>query len=54
MEEDNKQLRQNYIDEKTNMEKLVLGIVKENTESQEKSFKSASFTVKSYIDFVNK
>ena len=42
MEEDNKQLRQNYIDEKTNMEKLVLGIVKENTESQEKSFKSES------------
>ena len=38
----NKQLRQNYIDEKTNMEKLVLGIVKENTESQEKSFKSES------------
>ena len=42
MEEDNKQLRQNYIDEKINMEKLVLGIVKENTASQEKSFKTES------------
>ena len=42
MEEDNKQLRQNYIDEKINMEKLVLGIVKENTASQEKSFKAES------------
>ena len=42
MEEDNKQLRQNYIDEKINMEKLVLGIVKENTASQEKYFKTES------------
>ena len=38
MESDNKNLRQAFIDEKVNMEQLVLKVVKENTESQTKNF----------------
>ena len=42
MESDNKNLRQAFIDEKVNMEKLVLEIVKENTESQTDNFEKES------------
>ena len=38
MESDNKNLRQAFIDEKVNMEKLVLEVVKENTEAQTENF----------------
>jgi len=42
MESDNKNLRQAFIDEKVNMEKLVLEVVKENTESQTENFEKES------------
>lgn len=42
IESDNKNLRQAFIDEKVNMEKLVLEVVKENTESQTENFEKES------------
>ena len=42
MESDNKNLRQAFVDEKVNMEKLVLEVVKENTESQTENFEKES------------
>ena len=45
MESDNKNLRQAFIDEKVNMEQLVLKVVKENTESQNKNFEKESSTL---------
>ena len=42
MESDNKNLRQAFIDEKVNMEKLVLEVVKENTEAQTENFEKES------------
>ena len=41
-ESDNKNLRQAFIDEKVNMEKLVLEVVKENTEAQTENFEKES------------
>ena len=51
MEEDNKNIKQGYIDQNKNIKDVVLQVVKENTESQKEIFEKESSNL---INTINK